>query len=80
MPLWLLGGMANRLKNLAKVRTTFYIDADLHRKLNIAAVSMIPKRSMSEVVEALIQQFLDADHAGLEKTLPVKSVSRAKVN
>jgi hypothetical protein len=72
--------MANRSKILAKVRTTFYIDGDLHRKLNIAVVSMIPKRSMSEVVEVLIQQFLDSEQAGFERTLPVKSASRLKVN
>jgi hypothetical protein len=72
--------MTKTSKMLAKQRTTFYIDADLHRKLNIAAVSMIPKQSMSEVVEALIRQFLDSDQSGIGKTLPVKSASRAKVN
>jgi hypothetical protein len=72
--------MANRLKNLAKQRTTFYIDADLHRKLNIAVVSMTPKRSMSEVVEALIQRYLDGEQPDLEKALPAKSAARAKVN
>jgi hypothetical protein len=72
--------MANRPKILAKMRTTFYIDADLHRKLNIAVVSMTPKRSMSEVVEALIQHFLDGGQPGLEKALPVKSSGQVKVN
>jgi hypothetical protein len=72
--------MANRPKILAKIRTTFYIDADLHRKLNIAVVSMIPKRSMSEVVEGLIQQFLAGEQNGPEIALPVKPASRVKVN
>jgi hypothetical protein len=72
--------MGNRPKILAKVRTTFYIDADLHRKLNIAVVSMIPKRSMSEVVETLIQRFLEGGQTDFEKALPVKPSGQVKVN
>ncbi len=67
-------------KLLAKDRTTFYIDADLHRRLNIAVVSMVPKRSMSEVVEALIRQFLESGLGQFEKGMLAKSYNRVKVN
>ncbi len=63
-----------------KVRTTFYIDAELHRKLNIAVVSQRPKRSMSEVVEALIRKFLDSDQDEFLKSALEKPASRIKVN
>jgi len=72
--------MANRPKILAKIRTTFYIDAELHHRLNVAVVSMRPKHSMSEVVEALIQRFLEGGQADLIKALPAKSSVQVKVN
>jgi len=65
---------------VAKKRTTIYIDADLHRKFNIAAATMMPKRSMSEIVESLIRQFLDAADRSVASTLPPKALGRAKVN
>ena len=65
---------------VAKKRTTIYIDADLHRKFNIAAVSMMPKRSMSGIVESLIRQFLDAAERNVASTLTAKPLGRAKVN
>ncbi len=67
-------------KLLAKIRTTLYLDAELHRKLNIAAVSMVPKRSMSSIVELLIQQFLESGQQEVGKFLPTKPQSRIKVN
>jgi hypothetical protein len=67
-------------KMLAKQRTTFYIDGELHRKLNISAVTMVPKRSMSEIVESLIRQFLDSSQGDVARYLPAKPVSRIKVN
>jgi hypothetical protein len=67
-------------KMVAKKRTTIYIDADLHRKFNIAAVSMMPKRSMSEIVESLIRQLLDAADRSVGSTLTPKPLGRAKVN
>ncbi len=67
-------------KIVAKMRTTLHIDAELHRRLNIAAVSMVSKRPMSEIVESLIRQFLDSGQGDFDKLLPAKSVSRMKVN
>ncbi len=64
----------------SKVRTTFYVESDLHRRLNIAAVSMVPKRSMSEIVEALIGQFLDSNQGNFEKSLARNAVTSVKVN
>lgn len=76
----LLNAGSYMAKIIAKQRTTFYIDAELHRKLNIAAVSMLPKRSMSEIVESLIRQFLDSSQAEYGRSLPAKALNRAKVN
>ena len=67
-------------KIVVKQRTTFYIDADLHRRLNIAAVTMVPKRSMSEIVESLIRQFLDSGQGDVARYLPARAVSRIKLN
>ena len=65
---------------VGKKRTTLYLDGELHRKLNIAAVSMVPKRSMSEIVESLMRQFLDSGTQDLEKALTPNSARDIKVN
>jgi len=41
-----------------KKRVTFYIDERLHKNLNIHAVSSVPKKSMSQLVEDLLREYL----------------------
>jgi len=41
-----------------KKRVTFYIDEKLHKDFNIHAVSSIPKKSMSQLVEDLLREYL----------------------
>lgn len=41
-----------------KKRVTLYMDEKIHRNLNIYAVSADPKKSMSELVEDLVRDYL----------------------
>ncbi len=50
--------MKNQGKNGDKIRATFYINKMAHRKLNQFAVMSEPKKSMSEIIEKLVEEFI----------------------
>ena len=50
--------MKKKDNNGDKIRATFYINKMAHRKLNQIAVLSDPKKSMSEIIENLVKEFI----------------------
>ena len=54
-------------KNDYKIRATFYINKMAHRKLNQIAVMSEPKKSMSEIIEKLVEGFISEKTQNFKK-------------
>ncbi len=59
--------MKKREINHNKIRATFYIDKMAHRKLNQIAVMSDPKKSMSEIIEKLVEGFISEKTQNFKK-------------
>ena len=59
--------MKKQDKNGDKIRATFYLNKMAHRKLNQIAVMSEPKKSMSEIIERLVEDFISEKTHNLKK-------------